>query len=134
LWTIQGVLAALFLFAGSMKLVLPAELLKGPVPLPIGFLKFIGVAEVLGAIGMIAPGVTHIRTYLTPIAAVGLVTIMAGATTITVEGGQVAPALLPLVVGILAATVAYGRRGWATGESSAQSSIPRLFVRRVAHA
>src|SRR5215472_2329884 len=51
LWSIQGLLAAVFLFAGSMKLVLPPEALKGPVALPVGFLRFIGIAEVGGAIG-----------------------------------------------------------------------------------
>ena len=50
LWIVQGVLAALFLFAGGMKLVLPLEELKGPVELPGPFLRFIGVAEVFGAI------------------------------------------------------------------------------------
>jgi hypothetical protein len=126
LWIVQGVLAALFLFAGGMKLALPIEMLKGPVALPGGFLRFIGVAEVLGAIGLIAPDLAHIRTYLTPFAAVGLVTIMSGATTITVEGGQVAPALVPLIVGVLAATVVYGRREWAP----ARLSIPGRAVRR----
>jgi len=51
LWVIQGLLAALFLFAGSMKLVLPIEAMAGPVSLPGWFLRFIGVAEVAGAIG-----------------------------------------------------------------------------------
>jgi len=113
LWIVQGLLAAVFMFAGGMKLVLPLEMLKGPVALPGAFIRFIGVAEVFGAIGLIVPGVTHIRTYLTPLAAVGLVTIMSGATTITVEGGQLAPALVPLIVGTLATTVVFGRRGWA---------------------
>jgi hypothetical protein len=130
LWIVQGLLAAVFLFAGGMKLVLPLELLKGPVPLPGAFLRFVGVAEVLGAIGLLAPGITHIKTYLTPLAAVGLVTIMSGATTITLEGGQIAPALVPLIVGTLAATVVYGRRGWAP----ARLSIPMLAVRRTSRA
>jgi uncharacterized membrane protein YphA (DoxX/SURF4 family) len=50
LWSIQGLLAALFLFAGGMKLVMPIEMMKGPVELPGLFLRFIGVCEVLGAI------------------------------------------------------------------------------------
>jgi len=48
LWVIQGLLAALFLFAGGVKLVLPLEALAGPVALPGLFIRFIGVAEVLG--------------------------------------------------------------------------------------
>ena len=59
LWIIQGLLAALFLFAGGMKLVASPELLKGPVALPIAFLRFIGVAEFAGAIGLVLPGLNQ---------------------------------------------------------------------------
>ncbi len=109
LWIVQGLLALLFLWAGGIKLVLPLEALAGPVPLPGPFLRFIGVAEVLGAIGLILPGLLRIRPGLTPLAAAGLVIIMIGATVITLMGGAVAPALIPVVVGLLAAFVAYGR-------------------------
>ncbi len=109
LWIIQGLLAALFLFAGGMKLVLPLEQLTGPVALPGLFLRFIGVAEVLGALGLILPGLLRIRPGLTPLAASGLVIIMIGGTVVTLAGGDVASALIPLVVGLLAAFVAYGR-------------------------
>lgn len=109
LWIVQGLLALLFLFAGGMKLVLPLEKLTGPVPLPGLFLRFIGVAEVLGAIGLILPGLLRIRPGLTPLAAAGLVIIMIGATVITLMGGEIAAALISVVVGLLAAFVAYGR-------------------------
>ncbi len=109
LWIIQGLLAALFLFAGGMKLVLPLEQLTGPVALPGLFLRFIGVAEVLGALGLILPGLLRIRPGLTPLAASGLVIIMIGGTVVTLAGGDVASALIPLAVGLLAAFVAYGR-------------------------
>ena len=77
-----------------------------PVPLPGLFLRFIGVAEVLGAIGLILPGLLRIRPGLTPLAAAGLAIIMIGATVITLAIGDVAPALIPLTVGLLAAFVA----------------------------
>jgi hypothetical protein len=109
LWIIQGLLAALFLFAGGMKLVLPLEKLTGPVPLPGLFLRFIGVAEVLGAAGLILPGLLRIRPGLTSLAAAGLVIIMIGATVVTLASGDMASALIPLAVGLLAAFVAYGR-------------------------
>ena len=99
LWIVQGLLALLFLFAGGMKLVLPFEALKGPVVLPGPFVRFIGVAEVLGALGLILPGLLRIRPGLTPLAAAGLVLIMIGATVVTVAGGQLVPALIPVVVG-----------------------------------
>jgi uncharacterized membrane protein YphA (DoxX/SURF4 family) len=111
LWIVQGLLALIFLFTGSMKLVLPLEVMteQMPLPLPDPFLRFIGVAEVLGAIGLILPGLLGIRPGLTPLAAAGLVIIMIGATGLNLAGGDVVPALIPLVVGLLSAFVAYGR-------------------------
>jgi uncharacterized membrane protein YphA (DoxX/SURF4 family) len=109
LWVVQVLLAALFLFAGVLKLVLPLDALKGPVELPGLFLRFIGVVEALGGLGLILPGLLRIRTGLTPLAAAGLVIIMIGATVITLTTGDVAPALMPFVVGLLSAFVAYGR-------------------------
>ena len=118
LWIVQGLLAALFLFAGVVKLVLPLEALQGPpgtIVLPGLFLRFIGVVEVLGAIGLILPGLLRIRQGLTPLAAAGLVIIMIGATVVTGLPGDVGPALVPLVVGLLAGMVAYGR--WRLAEA-----------------
>jgi hypothetical protein len=109
LWTVQGLLAILFLFAGVTKLVLPVEAMAGPVHLPGPFLRFIGVAETLGALGLILPGLLRIQEVLTPVAATGLVVIMVGATVVTAMTGALAPALFPCVVGVLAASVAYAR-------------------------
>ena len=109
LWVVQGLLAALFLFAGGMKLVMPLENMAGPVPLPGLFIRFIGVCETLGAIGLILPGLLRIHAGLTPVAAAGLVIIMIGAVVVTVMGGAVAPAVVPFIVGVLAASVAFGR-------------------------
>ena len=109
LWGVQGVLALLFLWAGGVKLVLPLEQLTGPVSLPGWFLRFIGAAEVLGAVGLILPGLLRIRPGLTRLAAAGLVIIMIGATGLGLATGNVVMALSPLVVGLLAAFVAYGR-------------------------
>lgn len=109
LWIVQALLALLFLFAGVMKLVLPLDALKGPVALPGLFLRFIGVVEVLGALGLILPGLLHIRPRLTPLAALGLLILMLGAIAITLMIGDIASALVPLAVGLLAAFVAYGR-------------------------
>ena len=109
LWIIQVVLALIFLFAGSMKLIVPIEQMKGPVQLPGLFLRFIGVCEVLGGIGLALPGLLRIRPGLTPLAAAGLVIIMMGATVTPIMGGQAAIAILPFAVGVLLAVVAWGR-------------------------
>ena len=109
LWTVQVVLAALFLFAGVMKLVLPIEALAGPVSLPGPLLRFIGVAEVLGGVGLVLPWLLKIRPMLTPVAACGLEIIMVGAVAITAVGGSVLGAAFPLVVGLALAAIAYGR-------------------------
>ena len=106
---VQGLLALIFLFSGGMKLVLPLEKLAGPVSLPGFFLRFIGVCEFLGGLGLILPGLLRIRPGLTPLAAAGLVIIMIGATVVTAAGGGGVLALIPFVVGLLAAFVAYGR-------------------------
>jgi len=109
LWIIQALLAALFIFAGGMKLVLPLEKLAGPVAVPGLFIRFIGVCELLGGLGLLLPGLLRIRPGLTPLAAAGLVVIMIGATWLTLSTGDIASAMVPLVVGILAAFIAYGR-------------------------
>jgi hypothetical protein len=110
LWTIQGLLAILFLFAGGVKLVLPLDQMQGPVSLPLWFLRFIGACEILGGLGLILPGIFRVRLGLTPLAATGLVIIMIGATSISFWGGMPLQALISIVVGLLAGFVVYGRR------------------------
>src|SRR3954469_17282941 len=109
LWIVQAILAVIFLFSGGMKLVMPLSEMTGPIALPGWFVRFLGVAEVLGALGLVLPGAFRIRTGLTPLAAAGLVIIMIGATVLTVSGFTAA-------VGVLLAVVIYGR-----------STFPRTF-------
>lgn len=109
LWIAQVLLALVFLFAGAMKLVVPIADLTKQIPLPGAFLRFIGLCEFSGGLGLILPGLLRIRPNLTAIAAAGLVIIMSGATGISMAGGALAPALPPFVIGILAGLVAYGR-------------------------
>ena len=119
LWIIQILLALLFLFAGGSKLWMSmADMQKMASPdqiqLPEFFIRFIGVVEVLGALGLVLPGLFRIRKGLTPLAAIGLAIIMAGAVIITIAGGgppvtRIAMAITPLIVGLLCAFVAYGR-------------------------
>jgi hypothetical protein len=109
LWIVQIALALLFLFAGGMKLVLPIEEMTKQMALPGWFLRFIGVVEVLGGLGLVLPGLLGIRQGLTVWGAAGLIIVMVGATTLTLGMGEVVMALIPFAVGCLAAFVAYGR-------------------------
>ena len=114
LWIIQVVLALLFLMAGIPKLYLPiSTLMQGASPnaiiLPGWFIRFIGVCEVLGAFGLILPGVFKNRQYLTTLAALGLAIIMAGAVVVSVIGDGIKMAIIPLVTLLLLLLVAYGR-------------------------
>jgi uncharacterized membrane protein YphA (DoxX/SURF4 family) len=109
LWTAQIVTALLFLFAGSMKFIMPADKMQGPIALPIAFIHFIGICEITGALGLILPGLFRIQTRLTPLAALGLLVIMIGATVLTAVGMGIAPALFPAAVGAIVSYISYGR-------------------------
>lgn len=111
LWGVQGLLALVFLAAGGMKLVTPIEQMQGPIALPGLLLRFVGAAEVLGAAGLVLPGLFRVYESLVPLAAGGLTIIMAGAVVVSAWGGSVALAAFPLGVGVLCAYVAWARRG-----------------------
>src|SRR5262250_1644799 len=129
LWIVQWLLAALFIFSGGMKLILPLDKMTGPVPVPGLFLRFIGVAETLGGLGLILPGLFQIRTGLTPLAAAGLVIIMAGATVLNLRTGDLMTTTLTIVVGLLAAFLAYDRWNVAPLRGSSTASALRPTVR-----
>ena len=111
LWVVQGFLALFFALASAApKLLLPPDMLPPlPIPLPRPFILFIGVAELLGALGLILPGLLRIRPGLTPLAAAGLVLITTGATVYQLMSGEPGNALFAVVMGLLCAFVAYGR-------------------------
>lgn len=114
LWSLQVLLALLFLFTGSTKLLLPlqVQLAQMAIPLPGMLLYFLGIAECAGALGLLLPGLLRIKRGLTPLAAVGLTIITIGATVITILGGEVLSALFPLTTALLCALVAFARRSW----------------------
>ena len=96
--------------AGGMKLITPVEVLSVMSPFPGEFIRFIGICEVLGAVGLILPYALRIMPGLTALAAAGLVVIMIGATVSTLAIGGGLLALPTLLFGLLAGLVAYGRR------------------------
>lgn len=115
LWILQILLALLFVFAGGSKLVMSLETMaeyarqSGQTPLPGLLTRFIGLAELLGGLGLVLPGLFRIKQGLTPVAALGLAIIMVGAVVITVSSGQTGAAVFPGVIGLLCLFVAYGR-------------------------
>lgn len=109
IWTLQVLLACLFLFAGAAKLVMPIAEMTKQFPLPGLLLRFLGIVEISGAVGLILPSLLRIKPYLTPLAAGGLIIVMSGATAISMAGGTIAPAIPPFVVGCLAGLVLYTR-------------------------
>ena len=115
LWTLQVVLALMFLFVGGIKLLLPIQALQAsmPLPLPELFVRFIATAEIAGAFGLILPGLLRIRPLLTLLAALGLVLDMIGATAYNLISGQIGAAVTTVVLGLICLAIAYGRRSWA---------------------
>jgi hypothetical protein len=119
LWVVQALVAALFLFAGTMKFVMPVELMTKGTTFTGGFMHFIGACEMLGGLGLLLPGITGRYRVLTSFAAAGLLIIMVGAVTSTVTTLGPTQAILPAVIGILCAVIAYGRRGDGTAQPAA---------------
>ena len=118
LWVLQILLAALYLFAGGFKLMAAPEDMRatpdGPIPSAnmLLFLRIIGGFEVLGALGLVLPGLTGIKRHLTSIAAGCLAIIMAGAVVISFMQLGIAAAIMPLFAGVLDLIVMRGRKGW----------------------
>jgi hypothetical protein len=117
LWISAGLLATVFLVAGSSKVFVPREkLAKAPGggwvwSFSAGFVKALGALEVLGAVGLILPALLGIAPVLVPLAATGLATIMVGAATVTYRRHEFKHVLLNLTYLALLAFVVWGRFG-----------------------
>lgn len=112
LWIVQGLLALAFLGAGFMKLTTPIEAMAQQmawVTTAPGLVRFIGLAELLGGIGLILPAATRILPHLTAWAATGLGTIMLLASVFHLSRGEAMSVPANIVIGLLAAFVAWGR-------------------------
>ena len=114
LWIIQILLALLFLFAGGTKFYYTIEQMRalGPpnqILFPGWFIHFIGVCEILGALGLVLPGLFRTKQHLTALAATGLTIIMIGAVVVTVITFGMGAAIGNVVICLLCAFVAYGR-------------------------
>ena len=114
LWVAQAALAAMFLMAGYMKLTSgPAEMVAMGMMwaenAPAALIKFIGLAEVAGALGVILPAATRIMPDLTKLAALGLAVIMVLAAGLHIMRGELGVVPMNVVLFALAAFVICGR-------------------------
>ncbi len=113
LWICAGLLAAMFLMAGVMKVAMPKEKLlptmKWAETWSVPQLRALGTVEVLGAIGLILPRALNIAPVLTPLAAVGCAVVMAGAVLTHIRMKDYKGTGMPLVLLVLAVVVAAGR-------------------------
>ena len=113
LWVVQGLLGAMFLAVGAMKATQPIAALVStlgwPEAVPAALVHFIGVAELLGGLGLILPAATRVKPVLTPLAGGGLAMVMLLATIFHISRGELGAMPMPLALGGLAAFVAWGR-------------------------
>ena len=113
LWVAQVLLAAMFLMSGFMKLAQPIDQLSQMLPwasqVPEALVRFIGLAEVLGAVGLILPSLLRIKPQLTAWAAIGIAVIMLFATFFHISRGETGAIGMNIFLALLAAFVAWGR-------------------------
>jgi putative oxidoreductase len=110
LWVLQTLLAALFLWHGQFMVFPPADMVAMiNANMGSGLRVFIGVAEILAAVGLILPGLTRILPFLTALAAAGLMIVMASASLFHLYRGETASAISAAVILLLVSVVAYTR-------------------------
>ena len=113
LWVAQVLLGGMFLMVGWMKIATPdaqlTAMLQGNIALPLA--RFIGWSEFLGGVGVLLPALTRVMPILTPVAAVGLTIVMVLATGFNLTHAQASQAPVTVLLGCLAAFVAWGRFG-----------------------
>ena len=113
LWIVQGLLAAVFLLAGGLKVLQPIETLSKRMTfvsdVPSSFVRFIGASELLGVAGLLLPALTNILPWLTVFAAAGLGSVMLCALVLHTARREFTALPVVAVLLALAAFVAYGR-------------------------
>ncbi|MBT7188639.1 MAG: DoxX family protein [Anaerolineae bacterium] len=112
LWVLQVLFGVYFLFIGVTHFTLPPGL-----PAPMSWMyelspalhAFSGIAEILGGLGLILPGLTKIQTRLTPLAGLGLVLVMLGALVWHLQRGETQNIMFNIVLALIVGFIAYGR-------------------------
>ena len=113
LWIAQIILGGMFIMAGMMKSTQPIVDLSKSVPwtanVPLALVRFIGVSELLGGIGLILPSLLRIKPILTTIAAIGILLIMVFAMVYHIVNGETNVIGINIAFGLVAAFIAWGR-------------------------
>jgi uncharacterized membrane protein YphA (DoxX/SURF4 family) len=110
LWILQFLMAVLFFWHGQFSVFPPADMVAMiNENIGEGLRVFIGVAEILAAIGLILPGLTRILPWLTALAAAGLMIVMSSASVFHLVRGETASAISALVIFLLVSIIAYTR-------------------------
>jgi putative oxidoreductase len=132
LWIVQVLLALAFLAAGFMKLTMPVDQLAQNMvwvsDVPVWLLRFIGLAELTGGLGLILPALTRIQPQLTPLAGTGLAQVQILAIGFHLIRGEFSYTVVNMVLLALAAFVAYGR--WQVAPIAPRSAAPKAEVAR----
>lgn len=114
LWIAQGVLAATLLFGGAMKLFQPIEKVSAMWPwtgqIPIELVRFTGIIDFIGAIGLILPALLRIKPILTSIAASGVIVLMICASIFHISRGEASQIMPNIIFAIIATFIALGRK------------------------
>jgi len=123
LWILQVLLAAMYVWHGLLFVAPPAELVEiMNASIAPGLRMFIGVAELLAAVGLIVPSVTRILPWLTPLAAAGLMIVMGSATVFHLSRGETSSAISAAVLFVLVTIVAYMR--WKVAPIAPRNALP----------
>jgi putative oxidoreductase len=113
LWVFQGLLAAMFIMAGASKLFQTISELANSLPwvteVPEGLVRFIGISELLGGLGLLLPSLLRIKPILTPVAALGLAAVMVLASIFHISRGETSVIGMNFVIMAIALFVAWGR-------------------------
>jgi len=113
LWVAQVLLALMFIMTGFMKIFQPVEELSKMLPWvaqsPEALVRFIGVSELLGGLGLILPAALRIKPALTGWAAIGLLTVMVLASILHISRGEFSAIGMNIIIAIVAAFIAWGR-------------------------
>jgi putative oxidoreductase len=113
IWIIQGFLGLAFFLAGFLKSTQSGAKLASMMPwvgdVSLRWPRFIGICEMLGALGLVLPGVTHIQPWVTVVAAGGLAMVMVDAAIFHQSRKEYAMIAVNAVLFVLAVLIVYGR-------------------------